>query len=59
VLAGWLLLSEFVDNRRPQTQTGGLPTLSYDDPQDVEASGDAEQTAQQGESSSDQEETSG
>ena len=44
VLAGWLLLSEFVDTRRPQPQSGGLPTLSYDDPQDAKGPGDVEQT---------------
>ena len=59
VLAGWLLLSEFVDNRRPQPQSGGLPTLSYDDPQEAENTSADEQTPAQGESSSEQEETPG
>lgn len=33
VLAGWLLLSEFTMGREARS-TGGLPTLSYDDPPD-------------------------
>jgi hypothetical protein len=59
VLAGWLLMSEFVDSRRSQPQAGGLPTLSYDDPQEAETPGAAEQSTQHGESSSEQEETPG
>jgi Zn-dependent protease len=32
VLAGWLLLSEFGSGRAPVESSGGLPTLSYEDP---------------------------
>lgn len=35
VLAGWLLLSEFNTGSAPASRTGGLPTLSYDDPEDA------------------------
>lgn len=60
VLAGWLLLSEFVDTRRPQPQGGGLPTLSYDDPQDAEGPGDIEPRPYgDGASPEEQEETPG
>ena len=33
ILAGWLLLTEFSMSREPQPRTG-LPTLSYDDPEE-------------------------
>jgi len=37
VLAGWLLLSEFGPGQAPAETSGGLPTLSYDDPSGEEA----------------------